>query len=119
MLTREEAKKIRDAFGEVEVWAGCPGCAKLKEKVGEITHVILELTEKPKREIKVKVGDIYKSKHQNVLITVTHVHSDGYFVGSDGGLFTRNGLRGELHTLSSFLELDLSKRYKLVEVEDE
>lgn len=102
MLTREEAAQLLYAISETRIGV----TPKVKEAVARFT-------EKPKREI--KVGDIYRDG-RGIILEVKYI--DGKIIyTTDNDEYYIDGRYSD-HPEFEY-DLDLSKRYRLVEITDE
>ena len=123
MLTKEEADKFYHALGGMDVDTSCSsGCIVKWES---IRSLVKELIEKPKREI--KVGDIYKDKKGSFYEVVKQVCEDKFITALINSGSTNRityDLNGKCIKINEFLNndslhhLDLSKKYKLVEIKE-
>jgi hypothetical protein len=109
MLSREEANKLYEAVGGMVFVKGC-ACLKDWQR---LQKSITELTEKPKRQI--HAGDIYRDAEEQLREIETVINHKicesrcGYRYDEDGKYI------GDCEKT----DLDLSKRFKLVEIDDE
>jgi len=112
MLTKEEANELYKIIGFSYFFnPKCRMCAHTGELVSNLQIKVKELTEKPKREI--QIGDIYKNKKGGIR-EVKSINNN-YLHTEDGDY----SLNGQQYHIPDKEDLDLSKRYKLVEVDDE
>ncbi len=106
MLTREEANRLMNKLTLTMEWMEAPIRSQY------LIACINEFTEKSKREI--KVGEIYRDKDGHI-IEITSAHEDAVIGNKIAGYdkYTGGNVSGVRNNL------DLSRRYKLVEVENE
>lgn len=128
MLTKEEANEIYKELGMIYMYcADCPGCLNAREVWEKIASKLKRLTEKPKREI--QIGDIYLDGEgrANYIIEIKEgviiaVELDAQKL-RDGNKYDYD-MRGNFRPLIGWpnlnpsANLDLSKRYELIEVKD-
>lgn len=117
MLTREEANILYRAISSSPVICEPTHVVGLQQFFVMLKNAIQDLTEKDKHEI--KTGDIYRSKN-GTLREVDEVFGERRMFHVKGliGPFNFDGIYVGEYMRSPQFDLDLSKNYKLVEVED-
>ncbi len=125
MLTREEANKLLGFFERLDNYvtkyvAMVKGGVYFDLEAKNLKNYIESLTEKPKREI--KVGDIFLNGKNQIIKIISpcqwRENSYAAFVCDNGWSYYKDGLRATMNDDRSY-DLDLSKRYKLVEIGEE
>lgn len=117
-LTREEANVLTNRLTELNaLFCNVPGAFTPELKIQYILKCINNFTEKqtekPKR--KIQKGDIYKDG-SGILMEVKYLENDTIFTTDDDSYY----MDGRYKEKANFeYDLDLSKRYKLVEIDDE
>jgi len=113
MLTKEEAEKLIDAIREILCLSKGMN-SECRDKIKHLYSITGSLIEKPKRRI--KIGDIYKDG-EGVIKQINEIdYGDNSMQSSDAWNYKLNG--EPLGTFPDEKNLDLSRRYKLVEIEE-
>lgn len=126
MLTREESKELleyltnirRQEYFDLTLNANSSAIKNFNLYkncyLDSIVDRICKLTEKPKREI--KVGDIYRDNAGRIVEIMRIDDEDPGFpiMDTDKNAYTVDGIFGNEDRLC---DLDLSKKYKLMEIE--
>jgi hypothetical protein len=109
MLSKEEADNL---FEKLNVLLGPI------YNIGAVESFILDFTEKPKREV--QLGDIYKNGKKEI-VGIFDIRKDANYplmCKRHTTVIEHYTLDGKNESGLSFLDLDFSKRYKFVEVEN-